>query len=169
MRVLRKGMKGSDVNHWQTFLRGQGFALEATSDFDKRTLDATLLFQQTHSLFVDGVVGNQTLGRAMLLGFSLVQDAEDTSQSGPNFPPRPDFKPLASTSERQRILGKFAFKSKPLSNNPEHIVITDDWESKNIVRIPVPQLVGIQGASVDGGVRFHHLAAQQLIVLWAAW
>ncbi len=169
MRVLRRGLKGPDVKRWQTFLRGQGFSLEATGEFDKPTFDATFAFQQAHTLDADGVAGNQTFGRAMLLGFSLLQDPEDASQSGPNFPPRPAFEPLTGTTEREKSFGKFAFKAKPLANNPEHIVITDDWESKNIVRILVPQLVGVQGASPDGGVRFHRLAAKQLIELWAAW
>jgi hypothetical protein len=169
MRVLRKGMSGSDVARWQVFLRGQGFALVATNEFDKPTLDATIAFQTAHNLAIDGVVGNQTFGRAMLLGFSMVADPDDTSTIGPNFPPPPAFRPLTGTSQRQKVFGKFAFKPKPLPNNKEHIVITDDWEAKNIERVPVRQLIGIPGASVDGGVRFHRLATTQFVALWAAW
>lgn len=169
MRVLRKGLTGADVARWQVFLRGQGFAVTATSEFDKPTLDATIGFQTAHNLAADGVVGNQTFGRAMLIGFSMVADPEDTSTTGPNFPGPPTFKPLTSSSERQKLFGKFAFTAKPLPNNREHIVITDDWEAKNIQRVVVRQLVGAPGASPDGGVRFHRLAAKQLLALWAAW
>jgi hypothetical protein len=169
MRVLRKGMTGADVTRWQFFLRGQGFALTATNEFNKATVDATIAFQTAHNLAADGVVGNQTFGRAMLLGFSMVADLEDTGRTGPNFPPPPAFKPLTSTSERQRLFGKFEFKPKPLPSNKEHIVITGDWEAANIERVVVRQLIGIPGASVDGGVRFHRLAVSQLLALWAEW
>jgi hypothetical protein len=169
MRVLRQGIKGTDVTEWQTFLRGQGFFLEVSGEFDKPTFAATVGFQQACNLATDGVVGNQTFGRAMLLGFSLVQDTGDQSEKGPEFPSRPGFEPLTGTLARQKLFGKFAFKAKPLPNNPEHIVITDDWESNNIVRVTLSQLIGIPGASADGGIRFHRSAANQLSALWKEW
>lgn len=169
MRVLRKGLKGEDVRQWQVFLRGQGQPLEVTGEFDKATEDATIAFQKAKNLAADGVAGNQTFGQAMLIGFELVADARDASKEGPNFPPLPAFKPLARTADRQRVFGAFEFVSKPLPSNPENIQIKGDWESRNIERVIIPQLVGIQGASSDGGVRFHRLAAKQLAALWQAW
>jgi len=170
MQVLRRSTKGKDVKRWQFFLIGQKFHPgEVDGDFGKQTEDATKEFQRHHSLDVDGVVGNQTLGTAMLLGFVAVEEEADTSTTGPNFPPKPDFAPLTGNPARQQVFGKFVFKHKPLPSNPENIVITDSWEQDNIVRIPIAALKGVPGASFDGGVRFHKLAQQQLIDLWAAW
>lgn len=171
MRVLRKKMEGADVKQWQFFLIGHGL-LQGSADgiFGTKTEEATIAFQKECNLTADGVVGNQTLGKAMMLGLAVVQDPQDTSNSGPNFPPPPgDLQPLSSTAARQKIFGKFAFKHKPLPNNKENIVITDNWEKDNIVRVIIPQLVGVKGATHDGGVRFHKLASKQLQDLWKAW
>lgn len=169
MRVLKMGLKGPDVREWQQFLRGQGFPLEANGEFDIATDKATRAFQLSHNIASDGVAGNQTFGSAMLLGFRLVADPQDVSPQGPNFPPPPTFQPLAGTAARQRVFGKYDFRPKPLPNNPEHIVILGDWEAKNIVRVPIPQLIGVQGAPSDGVVRFHKAAADQFAALWKTW
>jgi D-alanyl-D-alanine carboxypeptidase/Putative peptidoglycan binding domain len=170
MRILRKGMKGTDVERWQNFLAGQGFSMgQVDGDFGKKTVNATMEFQTKHGLTPDGIVGIRTMGLAMTLGFEAIKDPTDKSTTGPNFPPLPDFKSLNGLAARQKVFGKFAFKHKPLPNNPEHIVITDGWEGQNIVRVTIPQLVGVEGATFDGGVRFHKLAVDQLVALWAAW
>lgn len=171
MKVLRKKMEGADVKKWQLFLIGRGL-LKGSADgvFGGKTEAATIAFQKEQNLSADGVVGNQTLGKAMMLGLALLEDPADTSNTGPNFPPPPaDLPPLVGTAARQAVFGKFAFKHKPLPNNKENIVITDNWEQNNIVRVVIPQLAGIEGASHDGGVRIHKLAAKQLQDLFKAW
>jgi hypothetical protein len=163
-------MKGADVKQWQVFLGGQKFYQgEADGVFGKQTHLATIAFQREHGLEPDGVAGNDTLGHAMTHGFELLKDAEDTTQGGPNFPPLPDFKPLTGTAARQKVFTKFDFRHKPLPTNRENIQILGDWESKNIVRVAVPQLAGVEGAPPDGGARFHRLAVPQLLALWEEW
>jgi len=39
----------------------------------------------------------------------------------------------------------------------------------DIVRVAVPQLVGVEGAPPDGGARFHRLAVPQFLTLWEEW
>jgi peptidoglycan hydrolase-like protein with peptidoglycan-binding domain len=171
MRVLQKNMKGPDVKQWQQFLIGQGFSEVGAADgsFGEKTKKATMEFQKTHGLDVDGQVGNQTLGKAMMLGFEALKDTVDNSKTGPNFPPRPKLNPLPNTAARQKVFGKFAFKPQPLPKDKEHIRITDGWDAKNIIRVQIPQLIGVKGAQHDGSVFFHQLAAAQLKALWAAW
>ena len=70
--VLRLGVVGYEVSHWQTFLRGQGFTLSTTGDFDQFTDVATRSFQKRYHLDADGIVGNQTFGQAAKLGFEIV-------------------------------------------------------------------------------------------------
>lgn len=165
-KVLKRGETGPLVRRWQTFLRGQGFALTVSGEFDAETEQATRAFQTKHKLDVDGKAGNETLGQAMLLGFELVDFA---SEPGSGFPKEPKFPPLTSTAERQSVFGKFRFVPDPQPGNREQIRITDDWEAKNIVRVTIPQLIGVKGANRNGIVRFHRLAGDQLIGLWEAW
>ncbi|HEX5709403.1 MAG TPA: M15 family metallopeptidase [Pyrinomonadaceae bacterium] len=170
LRVLRKGVKGSDVKHWQIFLIGRGFKdILTDGEFGAKTHNATVEFQKQNNLLADGVVGNKTFAKAMELGFELIEDTEDTSTTGPNFPPPPAFPPLVSNAARQKIFGTIEFRRKPLPNNKENIVITNGWDKENIEKIIVPQLVGVEGAPHDGGVFFHRLARKQLLDMWAGW
>lgn len=167
--VLRRGSKGIAVKRWQNFLLGQGFDPKGTDGvFGKDTATATRAFQAAHDLPETGETDNATIGQAALLGFQVATD-DDPAKRGPNFPPPPDFRPIASTAERQALFGRFAFRHRPLPDNFENVEITDDWEARNLVSVTLPQLAGIKGAPASRRVRFHHLAANQLVELWAAW
>jgi len=165
MQVLKPNSTGAFVKKWQQFLRGQGYLLDATASFDDTTEKATRAFQKKYQLEVDGKVGNQTFGQAALLGFELVKfiDAE------PSFPALPDFKPLTGAAQRQKRFGPLEFMPAPTAKNPEAIRITNDWETKNLVSIVVPQIIGIPGAPASGKLRAHRLIAKQLLALWAEW
>jgi hypothetical protein len=170
MRVLQKGMSGTDVRRWQAFLVGQGFQLgEVDGKFGDKTLQATIQFQQKHGLTDDGKVGNKTLGAAMLRGFEAISDAADVSQTGPNFPPPPGFPPLVGTIARQAVFGKFSFEPQPLPSNAENIKLLGTWQKDNIVNVTIPQLIGVKGAPKTGVVPFHRLAAAQFQALWQVW
>ncbi len=163
MKVLKLGATGAIVTQWQTFLRGQGFALDATGTFDPATEEATKRFQKAHKLGVDGKVGNETLGQAALLGFEIVKFVDDAT----GFPALPDFKPLTSNAQRQKLFGPLESEPAPTPKNPEAIRITNDWE-KNLERIVIPQLIGIPGARADGKVSVHRLVAKQMLAVWKA-
>jgi hypothetical protein len=169
MRVLRKEMKGEDVERWQFFLVGQNHQLEVDGDFGNNTFNATSAFQTENHLDVDGAVGRETLGCAMTLGFDPLDNSEGPANTGSNFPPRPSFNPLVTTVDRQNIFGRFEFASAPVPSNPENIRILGNWEQDNIVRLQLPQLVGVQGAPPDGGARVHKKAADQVLALWKTW
>lgn len=165
-RALKPGSTGPFVRKWQLFLRGRGEPLEADGRFGPLTAAATKRFQAQHRLDVDGIVGNQTLGRAALLGFELV-DPDEVEEL--RFPSPPRFPPLASTEERQRRFGPLRYEPAPRAGNPEAIRILNGWEADNIVTVTLPQLAGVQGVHRDGRVRIHRKAAAQLVALWAAW
>jgi hypothetical protein len=169
MRTIRLGSSGSNVRKWQIFLAGRGlFSGVVDGVFDQATDDATREFQRKSRLLDDGVVGNNTFGAAMLLGFRVIRD-DDESQAGPNFPPPPDFDPLVGNNARAAVFGRFAFFSAPVPDNPENIAITDGWDRDNVVRILIPELIGVKGAPRGGNIQFHKLAAAQLGALWKAW
>lgn len=164
IKVLKLGSMGPIVGQWQTFLRGQGLQLDVTGLFGPETDAATRVFQRRHRLDIDGEVGNQTFGKAAMLGFELV----DHTEAEAAFPPLPPFPPLASNAERQALFGPLQFVGAPTPSNPEAIRITNGWEAANMVRVPVPQLVRVPGGPASGTLFFHRLGAEALQGLWQA-
>jgi D-alanyl-D-alanine carboxypeptidase/Putative peptidoglycan binding domain len=165
LKVLRLGSIGPIVRQWQTFLRGQGFVVAESGIFDAQTEAATRAFQTKHKLDVDGKVGNQTFGKAAMLGFELVDNTEADS----DFPALPSFAPLAGNAARQSMFGPLLFEPAPKPGNPEAIRITNGWEQANLVKVPLPQLAGIKGAPASAQIMFHKKGAAQLQRLWKAW
>ena len=168
MRTLRRGSTGPDVQAWLNFLRGRDFYPDETdSVFGPKAEAATKAFQERYKLGADGVVGPQTYARAMQLGFSLVED-DDGSKAGPNWPPQPDLEPLIGNEARAAVFGKFRYRPAGTKGNPEAIRILDDWQAKNIVKVEIPQLVGLKGAGGAKSFWFHRLCARQIQAFFEA-
>jgi hypothetical protein len=170
MEPLRLNSKGALVENWQFFLRGVGLYLgEVDGDFAAETKLATEEFQRRHGLKDDGIAGNKTLGEAMRLGFSVVED-DPALPNGLNPPPKPKFPPL-DLAGRQRTFGTYSFVGAPTPNNPEAIRITSNWVQENIVTVTVPQLVGVPvfGKPGNGHAQFHRLVAPRVLELFERW
>jgi hypothetical protein len=165
MRILRKGLTGPDVALWQYFLRGQSKTsrIVANSVFDDFTFEETKAFQESSpgKLTGDGVVGPQTLAKAIKLGYNALSD-DSKDESSPAWPKKPPRLKQLGDADRTRLFGAFKFEAAPTPDNPEAIRILDDWAKKNIVSVSLPQIRGIKGASKSGSVQFHKLAAPQL-------
>lgn len=177
-RVLKKGLKGADVERWQTFLIGEGFNIVADGDFGPATEKATKGFQKgNHTVKSDGIVGNQTLAFAMREGFSLLEIDTPTWTDSPGasllYPPKPDFKPVVGNAARGRRWGRFDYESAPTKRNRERIIIDPEWVGDNIVRVQIPQLVAIPRGKPGGRhirtARCHVKIKDQLLALWQAW
>lgn len=161
IKLLRRGSRGALVRTWQTFLGGQGiYRGSVDGDFGPLTDSATRVFQGTHELLVDGRVGNDTWGRAMLLGLQLVEPAKPL--------PKPSLSPLGWWG-RRRLFGAFAYEPAPTTANPEGIRITDGWAHRNITTVLVPQLSRVQHAPRGNFVQFNKSAQPQLRRLFEAW
>ncbi|MFV5343575.1 M15 family metallopeptidase [Acinetobacter oleivorans] len=166
MKTLRLGSTGNQVSKWQYFLIGQGYHLDVTGEFDELTDTSTKKFQKKNNLFVDGIVGNQTFGKAGMLGFPLIEIKDDFNLA---FPEKPDFKPIVGTSTRQKMFGPLEFEPAPTPSNREAIRIINDFERMKIVPVEIPQLIGIKGAPKSGVIYFHTAVKEQLRSLWAEW
>lgn len=171
-RYLRYGCKpGPDVEAWEWFLRGHRDCSEIVVDheFDQQTRQETKIFQAAHGLKADGVVGPATLGVALKAGFNPLESENDTDRSGPNWPPAPAGMSQLSYAQRLEVFGQFKFRPAPSRGNPEAIKILDDWASKNIKKITVPQLQGVTGAPKNGTIFFHRKASDQLLAMFQKW
>ena len=174
--VLRLGSKGQEVRRWQLFLRGLNlYKSEVDGIFGPGTSAGTKALQRRankegHSLIVDGIAGNQTIGYAMTLGFEVVDTpADDDDEEGPNWPPPPDDLAPLTNAKRERIFGRIDWVAVPVAANPEAIRIVNGWNKQNIVNVDIPQLAGIVGAPKTGRIQVHRLAADPIVRLFEAW
>ncbi|MBQ0944316.1 M15 family metallopeptidase [Ideonella sp. 4Y16] len=87
----------------------------------------------------------------------------------PDYPGRPSFPPLVSTAVRQALFGPMAFVASPAPGYPDAIEVTNDWTDDQLVRVVIPQLVGVHGAPRGAGIWFHQRGATALQALWQAW
>lgn len=169
MPAMRLGSAGRMVRAWQSFLAGQGFDPGGLDgEFGDKTVAATKAFQEKYGLTADGVAGRQTIIQAMKLEFEFI-DEPSPDITGSNFPPRPNFAPLTGLAARQAVFGHFDYVAAPEAGNRENIRILGDWEEKNIMRVPIPQIKKALGDGAPSGMRFHRLAAAQLQGLWKDW
>lgn len=150
------------VGDWKNFLRKQGLFNGTQNDtFDADLFFATKAYQQKRGVKSDGVVGNSTWVKAIADGFQL----DNTSMEA--FPLKPAFPPIVGNDSRAKIFGKIEYTFSPTTANPERIVITNDFEKKNIVTVNLPQLAKATGGKF-GAMRFHKSAAEQLRSLFDA-
>jgi len=158
MRTLRLGISGNDVKKWQQFLRGINSSshIIVNCRFDEQTKLETQAFQASHGLKPDGEPGDKTFGQAMLVGLNVVKD-DRVDNTGPNWPPVPNFQALSS-SDRVKLFGKFKYIASPTDDSPESIKITDNWASENIISVNIPQLSHLNHSHVQ----FHKLCSGQL-------
>ena len=168
MRILRQGMTGDDVSAWQAFLVTQQHPLTVDGNFGGHTFDATEAFQSDNGLSVDGVVGHNTVGKAIELGFEPPEDTGADNQD-PDFPPSPDFQPIITNAQAQAVFGKYDFEPHPIPGEPEHIKILGTWVQDNIRDVPLKWIIGLPGAPANGVIQFHRLGVDQLLAMWQAW
>jgi hypothetical protein len=75
LRRLQAGATGDDVRRWQAFLRQVGFDSGVLDgDFGLRTVQSTKDYQSAQGLGPDGIVGSQTVARAIQGGFEVTVD-----------------------------------------------------------------------------------------------
>lgn len=158
MRVLRRGMSGDDVRHWQAFLRGDDDIFDGFADgkFGSATVEGTRRWQRKHGLVDDGVVGLKSFGMAQSMGFNPGFEDDDASETGPDWPAPPAFAPLDSEG-RKRAFGEFQFEPAPTPGNQEAIRILGSWVQENIVTANIPQLASFPNTH-GGNIKLHKLA-----------
>jgi hypothetical protein len=168
LRVLRKGSKGNDVGKWQLFLRGMNLYFgKIDDDFGNKCVNGTRAFQKRYRLTIDGVVGSQCYGKALMLGFNteIVEDEEIDFKHSAAYPKKPDFKPLVGNKQREALFGEFKFKNTPTDRNPEKITILGNWKKENIVIVKLPALSKATNGKYTR-MSFHKLAADQLAAMF---
>lgn len=94
--------------------------------------------------------------------------AATATVAGADFPPRPAFEPLKGLAARQKLFGTFAFVADPQPGNKEHIRVTDNWATTNIVNVRIPVKLAFRNTD-SLTIPFHKDAQKQLLGLWLEW
>ena len=94
--TLQKGSKGDEVKEWQNFLNTQGYGLSVDGDFGDKTYAATVEWQKKNGLGADGIVGDNTWGKAGYSSYSTISTPTDK----PTIEAAPDTPTLNTTSTR---------------------------------------------------------------------
>ncbi len=168
MKPIRKNDTGAFVKRWQQFLRGLGYLIVADGKFALSTQLATIDYQAKRKLKPDGVVGNTTMGTAMAEGFEVVP-AGGKGKEGAGWPAPPVRLRQLTASERKAEYGSFQFRPAPTPKNPEAIQITSRGVDFKIVKLVLPQLIGVRGFPKSGGIFVNAKIADQLEALVNAW
>ena len=94
--TLRKGSKGEDVVYLQQLLNAGRYGAEIDEDgiFGVDTLLSVKMFQESHGLVADGIVGPLT--------WSALEDTEDGQEEAPDEPQEP-IKPWATLSLEEKV------------------------------------------------------------------
>lgn len=164
-KTIKLGDKNDLVGDWQSFLRGENLYFGSIDDdFGNATDLASKQFQKKYGLKDDGIVGNATYKKAIELGFNPNQLVVSVSD-GANFPPKPNFPPIVGNAQREKLFGKFAFRPAPTKTNPEGIIITDNYESKNIIRVNLPALSKATNGKFTA-MRWHKECEYQLVKMF---
>ena len=79
-------------------------------------------------------------------------------------PTRPNKLLPLSLADKQQRFGRFTYVRDPQPDNPEHIKVTGDWATTNLVNVQIPQLVNVAGA--NGGLIKLHKLAVPIFQLW---
>lgn len=149
--ILKLDSIGQLVLKWQKFLITKGYDIGSLDGiFGSKTEAATIDWQKKNGLKSDGVVGEKSFAKARTQGLQF-------SQTSDWYPPRPDFN-SPSTARVKELFGAFEFRP----TNGGEIEILGDWVSKNIVKVDIKQLIGVEAAPVGGKIRFHKKGALQL-------
>ena len=114
--TLQKGSKGDEVKQWQQYLNSQGYNLTVDGDFGDNTYKATTEWQKKNGLGADGIVGEQTWGKAGYTDGSSSVAAPNVGSA----PTAPTFNTTATATP----------ESKPLPNAPTYNTSTWDESSK---------------------------------------
>lgn len=175
--VLRHGDHGDWVWWLQTFLLGRGHYKGAVDgDFGPKTERAVRAFQRENLLQVDGIVGNETWGTAMALGFEAAKSPswDRARRNSPLWPPKPNSFGKGSLRpykdfERHKAFGYIEYEPAPTARNPERIRITNGWQREHLTRVVIPQFKALaepgNGFPKSGRV-FLHKAAVEPFSAW---
>jgi hypothetical protein len=144
------------IIQWKAFQQQLGRYNGPLDDwYDTPFIQVIQEYQKEKNLLVDGYIGTNTWYAAYQEGMNFTPDQKKS------FPLPPNFGPIRTTQEVIDLFGEIQFTPNSIAQNPEQIVITNNFATENIIAVDIPQLKKIpQGATST--IYFHRKGAEQL-------
>jgi peptidoglycan hydrolase-like protein with peptidoglycan-binding domain len=174
--VLAVGSFGNDVRRLQEYLNLElSGSLVTDGSYGGNTKAEVLRFRKKFGLAESPVFDDQCFAVSAPRGFASPQFDPDPKKKALSWP-----KPKAGLSSpppslMQTKCGEIKFDFTPIPGNPEHITVTNSFESDNITNCDIPQLKNCvvpldHGVTkTDGNIRFHKNHTARLVKLFKDW
>jgi hypothetical protein len=166
--VLRRGHSGPAVIELQKLLARASLATQIDGIFGADTERCVRAFQAAHPpLAVDGAAGPRTLTALRAIGDSDHPTA--IVHSDREILAFADMPRVLSDAEVDALFGPLLWKLAPTATERGAIKILNDWQSKNLRKVAIPQLRGVPWAPASGEIFLHRLIVEQTRAMFAAW
>lgn len=174
--VLGVGTYGNDVRRLQEYLNKElSASLILDGSYGANTKSEVLRFRTRFGLPASPVFDDQCFAVSASRGLAAPNFDTSPSKSGLNWPSKPSGLSSPDGATMQARCGTIAFTHTPVSGNPEHITVTNNFEASNIVTVDVPQIrdcvvpLSSGVTKEDGRIRFHKNHTDRLIALFSDW
>jgi len=155
VKSIKPGDKNPLIAVWKNFfIHIDLYRGKSDERYDEAFGSALRGFQTTENIKAHGIIDNLTWFCGLKHGLQLNAAEENL------LPLKPDFRPLTDV-EITKYFGKLEFVPEPLPGNKEHIRIVNNYDKRNIIFVPLPQLAAATGGA-ESGMLFHKNAADQL-------
>jgi D-alanyl-D-alanine carboxypeptidase len=174
--LLKIGIQSPLAKRWNQFLRDHGWRAGTDDVFDFESSAGSKDFQihwndnhPKNKIAADGVIGNQSLGRAISgwLDDDLNAEAVARIEGGIYPAVQIGLKPIVGKSALDVAFGEIKFKRK--EDGSDDIVFLNDWPNVYLSTAQVPQLKNITVPIASGKATVHKAVAKQFQALWATW
>ena len=160
VKLIKPGDTDRLVALWKSFLAQLNLYNDpVNSYYNTEFSQAVKKFQYIQRLETTGEIDNATWLQAIQSGLGL------NDQQRNSLPFKPAFSPLSNAAVKKHF-GVLQFVHDPVPDNRENITIINDFESKNIIFVHIPQLSVITSGG-ETGMLFHRKAAKQLIAFFS--
>ncbi|RDJ05093.1 peptidoglycan-binding protein [Rhizobium grahamii] len=174
--ILTVGAFGNDVRRLQEYLDVEVSAsLTADGLCGGKTKEEVFRFRKKFGLPVAPAFDDQCFAVSETRVDIKPDFDPDPTKTGREWPKKKSGLSSPSASEMQSKCGAIEFVHNPVSGNPEHIKITNDFVAEHIATIDIPELrdcvvpldPGV--AKTDGRIHFHRRHAARLAKLFSDW
>jgi len=156
IELVKPNTQHPTIVQWKEFQKIQGNYNGVINDeYNPIFIQVMKAYQRKKNLTVDGYIGNNTWLAAYKDGMPFSDNQKK------EFPLKPGFSPLLSRQTLFDYFGEIKYKHTPTPSNPENISILNDFETKNIIPVVIPQLSKVLAGSYTS-ILFHRKGADQL-------
>ena len=126
--TIQKGSNGNDVREWQNFLNSQGYNLSVDGIFGDNTYNATKEWQGKNGLTADGIVGQNTWGKA---GYSNINKPVNAPTIAPT-PTTPTYDTTSwdDTTKGQATSGAYTDAKEAVTGYGDFTFSEQEWLNK---------------------------------------